>query len=140
MKRITQILSLALAIFTFAGSVGVGVFTHFCHDDGVEHSYIIPQANMCEDEHEVLDACCSAEVHIEESDCCSDKTDFFQVDFENYESSELFSFVPEKILDVNSIEFDFVVVSNEVSPSNYANPPPLRTGRHILIQHQVFRI
>lgn len=140
MKRITQILSFALAMFTLAGSVGVGVFTHFCHDDGVEQSYIIPQANMCEDEHEALDACCSAEVHVEESDCCSDLIDFYQVDFENFETSQLFSFTPEKILDIQSLDFDFVVASKEVAQSNYANPPPLRSGRQILIQHQVFII
>ena len=140
MKRITQILSFILAVFTFAGSMGVGVFTHFCHDDGVEQSFIIPQSNMCEDEHEGFDACYSAEVHIDESDCCSDQIDFFQVEFENFESSQLFSFSPEKGLDIQSLDLDFTVASNEVTPSNYVNPPPLRTGRQILIQHQVFRI
>ena len=127
-------------MFTFAGSVGVGVFTHFCHEDGVEQSFIIPQSNMCEDEHEVLDTCCSDEVHMEESECCSDQVDFFQVEFENFESRQLFSFVPEKGLDIQSLDLDFTVASNEVAPANYANPPPLRTGRQILIQHQVFRI
>ncbi|MDG1347580.1 MAG: hypothetical protein P8P77_08175 [Crocinitomicaceae bacterium] len=140
MKRIIQILSFALAMFTFVGSVGVGVFTHFCHDSGVEQSFIIPQSNMCEDEHEVFNACCSAEVQAEESECCSDQIDFFQVEFENFENSLLFSFVPEKVLDIQSLDLDFTVASNLVTPSNYANPPPLRTGRQILIQHQIFRI
>jgi hypothetical protein len=138
--RITQILSFALAIFTFAGSVGVVVYTHFCHDDGIEQSYILRQASLCEEEHEEIEACCATENHLQESDCCSDQVDFFQVDFENYETSQLFAFVPEKTFDVNSLDFDFVVASNEVSPLNYANPPPIRTAKQILIQYQVFRI
>lgn len=136
----THILSFALAIFTFAGSVGVGVFTHFCHNDGIEQSFIIPKASACEEEHEVIETCCAHDAEVAQSDCCSDQVDFFQVDFENFESSQLFSFVPEKHLDIHAFDFDFAVASTEVSPKNYANPPPIRSGREILIQNQVFRI
>lgn len=140
MKRIAQILSLTLAMFTFAGSVGVGVFTHFCHDDGVEQSFIIPQASACEDKHEEIETCCAHEAEALESDCCSDEINFFQVDFDQYESSEAFSFIPVEFIEVQPFVLKMEIASSEVDFSNYANPPPIRTGRQILIEHQVFRI
>ncbi len=135
-----QIFSLALAIFTFAGSVGVGVFTHFCHDDGIEQSFIIPQTSCCEEKREKIDTCCDHGPEVIQEDCCSEEIDFFQVDFENYEASKFFAFAPLAIIEFQSPIFVANLATFEGEFANYANPPPLRTGRQILIQHQVFRI
>lgn len=136
-------LSLSLAIFTFVGSVGVGVFTHFCHDDGIEQSFVIPQANGCEDQHEEIETCCAQETEVvetAESDCCSDEIDFFQVEFDQYENSDEFNFTPVEFVEVQPFTFTVEIASSQIAFPNYANPPPIKTGRQILIEHQVFRI
>lgn len=135
-----NLIFLIFAAFTFVGSVGMGVFTHFCHKDGIEQSYILPPANHCADKKTEVQICCVHEVQIQESDCCSDQVDFFQLDFEQFESPYFFSFYTEAFSSGAYFSFRFVPASSELVASNYANPPPILSGRQILIQNQVFRI
>ncbi len=118
----------------------MGVFTHFCEEDGIEQSFIIPQKHHCEEEKETLPACCQHEEKTIESDCCSDQVDFYQVDFESFEVLSTQVFAPissnNSFLNIYVTPVQYV----ELQVSNYANPPPERSGRQILIQNQVFRI
>jgi hypothetical protein len=139
-KKVIQIVSLTLAIFTFAGSVGVGIFTHFCEKDGIEQSFIIPQKHHCEEEKEAIPACCQHEEKSLENDCCSDQMDFFQVDFESFQTFSELIFAPIATFNSNTFIYLAPVQVEEILVSNYANPPPQRTGKQILIQNQVFRI
>jgi len=138
-KKVLQAVSIALTLFTFVGSVGVGVFTHFCHKDGVEQSYILP-LNHCSEEKVEVSSCCAHEVKVQESDCCSDQMELIQLDFEQYESSSLFSFAPA----ILQHHFEFALAKEDIvidaTPVAFANPPPKRSARQILIENQVYRI
>ncbi len=139
MKKVFEAISFALAIFTFVGSIGVGVFTHFCHEDGIEQSFLLP-INHCSDQIAEVQTCCAHEEKVQESDCCSDQMDLIQLDFEQHESSSIFSFSPEitqNHFEFNKTEDDLI---QDITPVSYANPPPNRSGRQILIENQVYRI
>lgn len=137
---VKNIFFIFLASFTFASTVGMGVFTHFCEKDGKEQSFLIPQNHHCEAEKESISACCQHEEKTIESDCCSDQVDYYQFDFESFENHSLFCF--DFLSFPEFINFSYISTKQTTSllVSNFANPPPKRWGRQLLIHHQVFRI
>ena len=139
-------LLIMLIAFTFLGNVGLRVFTHSCEEDGVFRSYFVDLQDHCEDKsEEVLPPCCikekatSCEVKFED-DCCSDQIDVFKISLDYF--SEYHVAAPElavaETFCFNWFQPEFV--STEYDPEHCIHPPPLRSGREILIRNQVFRI
>jgi hypothetical protein len=135
-----NILFLALTLFTFVGSIGVGVYSHFCSKDGVEQSYFVRQAHHCDEEEIVLPSCCKqgdSEVQLK-NDCCSDQVQLVQIELDYFQQISHFTFSPflgpvplyDGLVGTNNLEL--------LSKCNFANPPPKRSGRDIIIQNQVF--
>lgn len=135
-----------LIAFTFLGNVGLRVFTHSCEEDGVFRSYFVELQDHCEDkEQEVLPPCCqkekanSCEVKIED-DCCSDQIDVYKINLDYF--SEYSVSAPDLAL-AETFSFDWFQPefnSAAYDPKHFIHPPPLRSGREILIHNQVFRI
>jgi hypothetical protein len=140
MRFLRQTLFLILVIFTFVGSIGMSVYSHFCSKDGIEQSYFIQQEHHCEVITKKLPACCQKESVEMEKDCCSDEVHFIQADFDYFQQLSTFSFVPFAVpTAVYELTVEPVIVA-EISTYNLANPPPKLSGKEILIKNQVFRI
>ena len=148
MKFLRCIALLHLILLLFFGNVGVRVFTHSCKRDGTFRSYFVELTNRCDDEEKSsLPPCCQSKfdgqpVQQLKEDCCENNVDVFKIkntynhqqdNFENsFESSS-------SVLEVKSIRAYFHH-SELKTPICNLRPPPLRRGKEILIQHQVFRI
>lgn len=140
MRVLRQTLFLFLVVFTFVGSIGMGVYSHFCSKDGMEQSFFIQQEHHCKEVKKALPACCQHESAQLEKDCCSDEVNFIQTDFDYFQQHSVFSFVPFVLpTAVYNLLVEPVVVA-EISTGNLANPPPKLSGKEIIIKNQVFRI
>lgn len=135
-----------LIAFTFLGNVGLRVFTHSCEEDGVFRSYFVELQDHCEDKtEEVLPPCCqkekntSCEVKVED-DCCSDEVDVYKISLDYFSQYELAAPDLDLAQSVSIRWFQPEFISASFNPEHYIHPPPIRTGREILIQNQVFRI
>ncbi|MFA7272509.1 MAG: hypothetical protein WC044_01495 [Crocinitomicaceae bacterium] len=140
MRFLRQTLLLILVIFTFVGSIGMGVYSHFCSKDGIEQSYFIQQEHHCEAITKNLPACCQKESVEIEKECCSDEVHFIQTDFDYFQQHSVFSFM---LFALPTAEYEHTIepiVVAEISTDNLANPPPKLSGKEILIKNQVFRI
>ena len=140
----TLLLSLMI-LFTFVGDIGMSVFTHSCEEDGVFRSYFVKLDDHCDDhEEEKIPPCCKKEgqtVSVKKDDCCSDNVAVYQVNFTYFsEYSQQIHLIANE--ELNVAEFQFVESLSFPSlelPKTF-NPPPVLSGRDILIKHQVFRI
>jgi hypothetical protein len=135
-----------LIAFTFLGNVGLRVFTHSCEEDGVFRSYFVELQDHCEDKsEEVLPPCCqkekntSCEVKVED-DCCSDEVDVYKISLDYFSQYELAAPDLDLAQSVSKRWFQPEFISASFNLEHYTHPPPIRTGRTILIQNQVFRI
>lgn len=147
----TVILSL-LILFTFVGNIGFSVFTHSCKKDGVSRAYIVNSQNHCENEAiEELPPCCQKESKKSndnqstdakfKDDCCNDEVDVFKINLDYFSQYEVH--IPATPIELQSKEY-FYIFKN-IAPIKYhsnltIHPPPLPSGKQILIKHQVFRI
>lgn len=141
MKSIFIIIGLLILL---VGNVGVNVFKHICQEDGIWTSYFVKTANdHCENEEMALEhakSCCSSDQEQEKKNCCNDQTEYFKIklDFYNDPSIVIPSATPCTIQ--HSFEFVLNDIQENYYTTKYVNPPPVKAGRDILIQHQVFLI
>jgi hypothetical protein len=137
-----NILFLTLSMFTFFGSIGIGVYSHLCSKDGLEQSYFIRQAHHCDEKEIILPSCCKHDdSNIElTNDCCSDQVQLVHIELDYFQQISSLKFVslstPNAIYELG----DSIHKIKNVSKSNLANPPPKKSGRDIVIQNQVFLI
>lgn len=146
---LNKVLLTFLSIVVFSTTVGLNVFAHFCKKDGTSISYVIPIEHDCQKEaienscchKDIVPTCCSNEESQIKEDCCSDQVKFFQL------TSDLkldkFKGLPSISFALFSIQ-DFFIKENDaflrsLTIYSFENPPP-KSGRDILISHQVFRI
>ena len=139
-------LLIMLIAFTFLGNVGLRVFTHSCEEDGTFRSYFLELQNHCEEKsEELLPPCCrkekgnACEVKLED-DCCSDQIDVYKIklDFFSHCSVSAPDLAFTEIVGDKWFQPEFT--STNCKPVHNTHPPPIRSGREILIQYQVFRI
>lgn len=145
-KMVRSSLLILLIAFTFLGNVGLRVFTHSCEEDGIFRSYFVELQDHCEDKDpEVLPPCCQKEKAVTcgeqiKDDCCSDEIDVYKISLDFF--SEYSISTPDLALTETFVAnwFQPEFVSTDYDPEHYIHPPPIRTGRQILIKNQVFRI
>lgn len=148
MKHTKIVILSLLVLFTFVGNIGFSVFTHSCEEDGIFRSYFVQLQDHCEDKaEEVLPPCCQKEQKKGcgdeqlESDCCNDQVDVYKINLDFFTDYKVT--VPDMIFVENSTLFIFdnnaSVIAN-YNPEHYIHPPPILSGRDILIRNQVFRI
>jgi hypothetical protein len=135
-----------LVFLLFTGSIGINVFAHFCSQAGTDYSYILPP-DSCETEMAAaLPACCHAPVQIDHSDkqfknnCCQEAVSTFKIstDFlQKFSSPLVWHLVPQqpKVL----YAFAETVVEAPLV-LGFAQRPPPKPGREILVLQQTFRI
>jgi len=142
---IKTLLVTLLVVFTFVGNIGMSVFTHSCEEDGVFRSYFVKLDDHCDDhEEEKVPPCCKKEgarTSVKKDDCCSDNVAVYQVNFSYFsEYSQPIHLIANA--ELTRIEFEFIAAlairSTELPKT--INPPPVLSGRDLLIKHQVFRI
>ena len=134
-----------LILFTFVGNIGMSVFTHSCEEDGVFRSYFVKLDDHCDDhEEEKVPPCCKKEgasSSVKKDDCCSDNVAVYQVNFSYFsEYSQQIHLIAST--DQTVVEFQFIqaLPIRAIELPKIINPPPVLSGRDILIKHQVFRI
>jgi hypothetical protein len=123
----------------------MSVFTHSCEEDGIFRSYFVKLADHCDDhKEEKIPPCCKKErasTLEKKDDCCSDDVAIYHVNF-SYFSEYSHEIVYHATVSSNPVEFQFVdaLPIRSVELPGAINPPPVISGRDILIKHQVFRI
>lgn len=135
-----------LISLVFTGSIGLAVFAHLCSVDGVELSYFTPAEDTCKPESN--DPCCAAEAthdskeKVEAEKCCTETASYYKISTENADKILQLKFLPKYT--------NAFVLFPEIFPGIYekeqfiaytnSDPPKSRSGKEILISHQVFRI
>ena len=142
-----QVMLIFFSFLIFFGNIGISVFTHICHEEGVSKSYFFALNNCNEDvntesccEEEEIDAqsCCEEE---EKDACCSDETLVIQVNekyTQNHALSKILTTEYEVPIFYRSSKYP-VLEKILFCKKNWKDPPP-KSRKSILIQHQVFRI
>ena len=144
MKQLKSIFIISGLLLLFVGNVGVNVFQHICQENGVWTSYFVQATdNHCEGEHKAVKhakSCCAVEQEENKKDCCNDQAEFFKIDLDFYNDPSIC--IPPTSAIIIPTNFDFVLseTQQDYYTSKYVNPPPNKTGKDILIQHQVFLI
>lgn len=134
-----------LILFTFVGNIGMSVFTHSCEEDGVFRSYFVKLDDHCDDhQEEKVPPCCKKEganSSIEKDDCCSDDVAVYQVNFSYFSEFSQDFYISSAAIS-NAVEFQFIeaLPIRSIELPKIINPPPVLSGRDLLIKHQVFRI
>ncbi len=141
MNFIRHTFIIALTFFVFVGSVGVGIYSHFCSKDGVEQSYFIQQDHHCEKQEIQKPSCCQhKEITTAERDCCSDEMQFMKIDLDYFQQVTNFAFVAFAIPSPVYNCISFKPLTAKITKALFANPPPILSGKDIIIHHQVFLI
>lgn len=142
MKRFTRYGLLLLTLIVFTTTIGFNVFAHFCKQDGTTISYLIPEKHACENKVEAPSCCHKEEKSDKAFDekCCSEQIWSYklnsEVDLSINQTSPFFIVVP--IIDFNY--FTPTYSFNPILKAVYEYLPPPKSGKTILIAHQVFRI
>jgi hypothetical protein len=129
-----------LTLILFFGNIGVSFYTHVCEEEGSFTSIFVPDNSHCEKKLSELPACCKKK---QKKDCCHNETKVFKVQSDYSTSFLKLSFDSPSLVDEKHFfELDFnPTFGNEESLAfSGTDPPPLLTGRKILIRNQVFRI
>ena len=140
MQIVRGTISFIFILFILVGSSGLKVFTHSCEEDGIFTSYFIQLEDHCEDEKEDLPSCCQTETQ-KEDDCCNDEVEVYKVKFDYFQDVQLD--VPFFALQPEAIKIKYVAELQSVTATKrpLLRPPPnSKSGRQLLILHQVFRI
>ena len=148
MKHTKKAIVSLLILFTFIGNIGFRVFTHSCQEDGVFRSYFVELQDHCEEEPVTkLPPCCQkaqnlkSEVKQFKKDCCKDEVDVYKINMNYFSYNKLtipvlFYAAILNPFAVTSVPIDLV----NLNQTHYFHPPPIISGRDILIRNQVFLI
>lgn len=134
-----------LILFTFVGNIGMSVFTHSCEEDGVVRSFFVKIDDHCDDHEDVkIPPCCKNEgksSKAKKDDCCSDDVAIYHVNF-SYFSQYSQDIVYQATVSSNTLEFQLIesLPIRSIELPKTFNPPPVLSGKDLLIKHQVFRI
>ncbi|MBL4862983.1 MAG: hypothetical protein JKY09_08215 [Crocinitomicaceae bacterium] len=134
MKFTKSTILVVSVLFLFVGNIGIDVFSHFCVEGEVSVSYFSENEDHCNDHHQEVDTnCCEEEL---DDDCCSDNAYHVQIklDFFNQMPQLMPALVPISSLWIfrNQNEFEGEIRNN----FNYDSPPPLISGRQLLLNKQ----
>ena len=144
MKQLKLLIVISGLLILFVGNVGVNVFKHICQEDGVWTSYFVKTADdHCENEEKAAEhakSCCSKEKEEQKKDCCNDQTEYFKIKLDFFNDPSVIVPLSSSIIVPSNFVFVFNETQKEYYSKNYINPPPIKAGRDILIQHQVFII
>lgn len=144
MKQLKSLIIISGLLILFVGNIGVNVFKHICQDNGVWTSYFVKTADdHCENKEKAIKhvkSCCSKEKEEQKKDCCNDQTEYFKIKLDFFNDPSVVIAAPSSIIIPSNFGFVFNQIQKEYYSKNYINPPPIKVGRDILIQHQVFII
>lgn len=143
MKQLKSILIISGLLVLFVGNIGVSVFKHICQENGTWTSYFVQTADdncAAEKAAKHLKSCCSKEKENNKSDCCNDQTEYFKIKLDFFNDPSIAIPIAGAIIVPSSFVFVFHETQKEYYTANYINPPPIKAGKEILIQHQVFII
>lgn len=148
MSKLHKIVIYVFALVIFTGTIGINKFVHFCLVDGVDYSYVIPQEHVCKPV-EIEKSCCHSETtdaddhHDETADdhCCKEDVRSFKIasDFIQKTPSPLDWTLIAPTTAAFFWSYTIPTKSNKPLFGFISRPPP-KSGREILIDHQVFRI
>jgi hypothetical protein len=134
-------------LFVFVGNIGIGVYTHTCKEEGKFTSFYLNLNEHCEDDEAIelppccRKACASQPLSTISEDCCSDEWKLFKVKLEyNPSVKAIKSLATPAVFFETGFYLQNALVLLDKPISNCTHPPPIRCGRDILIEHQVFRI
>lgn len=138
-----------IALFLLIGTVGVGVFSHVCEEDGLEVSYFVPNDEVCDDHghdnhhqdekeahHE--DPCCCDE-GSESDGCCSVSIELVKLHLEFLNKLEVKAILNATTFVAPVWIVDTPLVSTDVQKYSGTDPPP-QQGKEILIDIQQWLI
>ena len=141
MLKIKSILVLTGLLMLFIGNVGVNVFKHTCKKEGISTAYLLPpEDDHCKWEEPAKKICCSSSEEKKKDDCCNDSVEYFKIKLDYHNAPYHFSPVPVTAILFPVDVFCATTIDEELHSIEYANPPPLLTGREIGIKNQVFII
>jgi len=146
MQLARKIYIFAFVCVIFTGTVGINVFAHFCQLDGVDYSYVVPPDHACQKEVKEASCCHAKQVKAKpaseiSSNCCKEEVSSFKITSEYIQKS-----VPGFSMEFIPVQATTCVYRTELYRESgpcvlsYTTRPPPKTGREILVLHQVFRI
>jgi hypothetical protein len=142
-KLVTKYSLIFLSLVIFSTTTGFNVFAHFCKKDGVSISYVVPTNHACADKQEILPSCCHKEKNQApkmDDNCCSEEVWSYKL---NTELDYTISISTIVLIPFQFHSFNYLFPSycfESTGTAIYEYLPPPKTGKSILIAHQVFRI
>jgi hypothetical protein len=120
---------LTLTAFLFVGSIGVGIFSKVCTEEGTNVSYFVPTENECckrqaESVEEDCGDCCSKDHHTSEDDCCTVSSELVKLhlDFVNKVQVQPI-LVP--VANVQPVwQLEAILFTEEITTYSGSDPPP----------------
>ena len=152
MKIIQKSIIYSLICLIFFGSVVISVFSHFCKIDGTDYSFFIKTEDSCEKkivQELEIPSCCHKEIKKVKADkekissekCCKEEMSVYKLNTENYSKIiklkehvkyyKAFSYFSELFP---------TIFSKEEQIAKIESGPPIKSGKKIIIENQVFRI
>lgn len=135
-----------MALFLFLGSIGIGIFSHACEEDGVNVSYFTPDEDICiQHDHEKVqaaDACekhCCDEDETTEDDCCSTSSELLKVKLDYLNKIQVKAILFNQEVPTPVWVVDVPLETEEIAQASGSDPPP-KPGREILIDIQTWLI
>jgi hypothetical protein len=147
MKRLVKYIHFLTLIVFFSTTIGVNVYAHFCKKDGNTISYFIPNNHGCENEEEKIASCCTEKLKnncsstsesLSEEKCCFEKSWTVKLSTDYEVENQIKSPISFAL----NLTCETIIVSElSINPlfHSFCDPPP-KSGKEILILHQIFRI
>jgi len=138
------------SVFLFVGSIGIGVFSHFCEEEGLYISYYVPDEKVCA-AHEVdhnnepqscsaeMEGCCCEEETSGNDGCCSLSSELVKVKLDFLNKLEVKAILIP-VLQIDPVwEFESEIIDEEIITASGNDPPPLPI-KLVLSYHQQWLI
>lgn len=147
MKSVRKIGALALIGIFIISTIGITVYKHYCHSEGVSISYFSPVEHSCANEKKAdnsIEDCCHKAP--KKSNCCSDEVESYKIDSDYHQVDQskikfhALILIPFKwILTIFNFEHSTpkTVKSTGI---HFSNAPPLSSSLSFLRFIQVWRI
>lgn len=136
-----------MTLFLFLGSIGIGIFSHACVEDGVSVSYFAADEDICgKHEHEQVqaiddcdDCCCCDEDESAKDDCCSTSSELLKVKLDYLNKIQVKAILFNQEAPAPVWVVDVPLVTEEIAQASGSDPPP-KPGRERLIDIQTWLI
>jgi hypothetical protein len=148
-KLIQKSIIYSLIGLIFFGSVGVSVFSHFCSIKGTDYSFFVKKEDSCKikvSNQVKIESCCHKKVQesnekISSEKCCKEEMSVYKLNTENY--SKILK-LKQHVKYYKSFSYFSelfpTIFSKEEQIAQNENGPPIKSGKKIIIENQVFRI